>query len=454
MKTLYIRIVTIFLVVMTVSCLLGFFGANLYYQLQLKPVNDQKIMKIAQSIATDYERDKTESLPRYLTQVGKLGYEVYTSDANGNEHFYGDDFRKTALSADVISSVLAGETYHGILAFKTGLFITGFFDNDVRNTVGVKVGDTAMFIRPSQAAQFGELRIFIALIGLFSALLSIVAVFIMTRYLVKPVRALTRATEAFSAGKPVENLPLKRQDELGQLARSFEMMTTELAEAEQKRQKFVANVSHELQTPLTTMQGFTAILQQGTVSEAEKARYLTIISAETKRLSQLTNELLTLSYLDQTTALPMTAEVSIARQIRQFIKATQWRWQLANITVTLETTDSLIRGHEALLYQVWQNLIGNALNYTPQDGRIDIRMSMSATDVILAVTNTGPAIPATDLKQLFDRFYIADKQRERQHQSSGLGLAIAAEIVERHQGEIKVRSTKTQTTFTVKLPRS
>lgn len=453
MKTLYVRIVTIFLVVMTVSCLLGFFGANLYYQLKLKPLNNHKIMTIAQSIATDYERDKAESLPRYLTQVGKLGYEVYTVDAGGNERFYGDDFRKTDLAAAVVKSVLAGEVYQGILQFDTGLFITGFFDNDVRNTVGVRVGDTAMFIRPSQEAQFGELRIFIALIGLFSALLSIVAVFIMTRYIVKPVRNLTAATAAFSAGKEVRHLPLKRQDELGQLARSFAMMTTELAEAEQKRRKFVANVSHEIQTPLTTMQGFTEILQQSTVSEAEKTRYLKIIAAETKRLSLLTNELLMLSYLDETTALPMGDDISIASQIRQFIQATQWRWHQANITVTLETQDILIQGQASLLYQVWQNLIGNALNYTPQDGRIDIRMSVTTRTVRVALTNTGPVIPATELTKLFERFYIADKQRERQHQSSGLGLAIAAEIVERHHGEIKVASANDKTTFTVTLPR-
>lgn len=453
MKTLYLRIVYITLIVMVLSSLLGFLGANLYYQVKLKPVNDEKIMKVAKEIKQYYLTNDEVKIENYLEHIGELGYEVLKVNQAGDKKYFGEAFRKTAIDQKVIDDVLAGEPYHGILNFNTGWFITGFFDNDVRNTVGVEVEGYALFIRPSQEDQFGELRIFIAMIALFTGIISVIAVFIMTRFIVKPVRMLTKATKAFSKGETTITLPTKRQDEIGQLARSFEEMTTELSLAEQKRQEFVANVSHELQTPLTAIQGFARILQNQELSKAEREKYLRIITNETNRLSGLTNQLLLLSYLDQTDELLTPEEVRVSEQIQQFTASTEWRWRAKNIFIQMETVPALVLANGPLLYQVWQNIIGNAINYTPIDGEINIKMSHDNDFLFVSISNTGDKIPADDLAHIFERFYQADKMRERTEESSGLGLAISAEIVKRHRGTIQVESNDEETIFTVMLPK-
>lgn len=126
MKTLYLRIVYITLIVMVLSSLLGFLGANLYYQVKLKPVNDEKIMKVAKEIKQYYLTNDEVKIENYLEHIGELGYEVLKVNQAGDKKYFGEAFRKTAIDQKVIDDVLAGEPYHGILNFNTGWFITGF----------------------------------------------------------------------------------------------------------------------------------------------------------------------------------------------------------------------------------------------------------------------------------------------------------------------------------------
>lgn len=215
----------------------------------------------------------------------------------------------------------------------------------------------------------------------------------------------------------------------------------------------MANVSHELQTPLTAIQGFARILQNQELSKAEREKYLRIITNETNRLSGLTNQLLLLSYLDQTDELLTPEEVRVSEQIQQFTASTEWRWRAKNIFIQMETVPALVLANGPLLYQVWQNIIGNAINYTPIDGEINIKMSHDNDFIFVNISNTGDKIPADDLAHIFERFYQADKMRERTEESSGLGLAISAEIVKRHRGTIQVESNDEETIFTVMLPK-
>ncbi|MBC6149690.1 HAMP domain-containing histidine kinase [Listeria innocua] len=459
MKSLYSRIVVTMLVVILSSSLLGFFFANIYYQIKLKPFNDEKTAKIAQEVQQFYQSNGEISLKEYLENVGELGYELYLTDGKDQSDYFGGAFRKKDLPNKTVQQVLAGETYHGIEMFDTGIFITGFFDNDVRNTIGVPVKadgeQLALFIRQDPEQQFGELRIFFAMILIFTSIISTLFVLISGRYIVKPVVKLTNATKKIRRGNYDVGLEVRRKDEIGQLADSFAKMASELEKSEAARQEFVANVSHELQSPLTSMQGFARLLGSGTLTEKEQKEYLTVLSEETTRLSSLTKQLLTLASLDQESELRKKEPVQLAEQWRQLIQMTEWSWREKELTINLELADINYSGDAELLYQVWSNLLNNAIKYTPKSGNIQVRLYEETTDVFVEVWNSGVGISKEDMAKIFERFYKASQSRTREEGSSGLGLSICKKIITLHHGEITVESnTKKGTTFKVKLPKN
>ncbi|EAH4438843.1 TPA: sensor histidine kinase [Listeria innocua] len=459
MKSLYSRIVVTMLVVILSSSLLGFFFANIYYQIKLKPFNDEKTAKIAEEVQQFYQSNASISLKDYLENVGELGYELYLTDGKDQSSYFGGAFRKKDLPNKTVQQVLAGETYHGIDTFDTGIFITGFFDNDVRNTIGVPVKadgeQLALFIRQDPEQQFGELRIFFAMILVFTSIISILFVLISGRYIVKPVVKLTNATKKIRRGNYDVALEVRRKDEIGQLADSFAKMASELEKSEAARQEFVANVSHELQSPLTSMQGFARLLGSGTLTEKEQKEYLTVLSEETTRLSSLTKQLLTLASLDQESELRKKEPVQLAEQWRQLIQMTEWSWREKELTINLELADINYSGDAELLYQVWSNLLNNAIKYTPESGDIQVRLYEETTSVFVEVWNSGAGISKEDMAKIFDRFYKASQSRTREEGSSGLGLSICKKIITLHHGEISVESnTEKGTTFIVRLPKN
>lgn len=460
MKTLYKKIVGATFLVLVCSFFLAFLLSNLYYQTHLKPINDSKVTKIAEEMRDYFAKNTELDLTSYLTHITSLGYEVYQVSENGEETAYGDSFRKTSLPQESIDLVRSGEIYHGIANFPQNILITGFFDNDLRNTIGVPIktanSTEAIFIRPDPTQQFGELRIYFALLLLLTVLIGFCFIFLSSSFIVKPIKKLTESTKQLISGQFTEINPTSRQDEIGQLTNSFATMATEINKSEKARQEFVANVSHEIQSPLTTIQGYTSILKTNQHSLEENFDYLTIIESEAARLSDLTKQLLALSYLDNENQLVQKKSVDIAAQIRHYIQFTQWNWQEKNIYLSVELIPAFINGNENFLYQIWQNLINNALNYTPEYGEIQIKIEDTTENFIITIFNSGPTIPDSDIDHLFERFYQVDKNRTRQNGTSGLGLAITEKIVHLHNGTISVlnKTHPKGVLFSVQLPKA
>ena len=304
MKTLYLRIVLTTIAVMVFSSLLAFIVANVYYQYSLKPYNDQKLTRMAKDIASFYESNRGVDQQSYLQHISKLGYQIYVVDSTGHETFYGREFRNQHLEKSAVKQVLEGKMYHGIANFPSQVFVTGFFDNVLANTIGVPLKgegnkQQALFIRPDIQLQFGEMRIFFSVILLLMIVLSILFVLISTRYLVKPIVKLTEATKQVAKGKYNVELYVKRRDEIGALASHFSEMAKSLEQLEEMRQEFVSNVSHEIQSPLASIQGFSKTLRSADLSDEQRNEYLSIIEEESRRMSSLSKQLLTLASLDK-----------------------------------------------------------------------------------------------------------------------------------------------------------
>jgi signal transduction histidine kinase len=457
MRSLYLRNLMVTLATIIISSFLGFLVSNIYYHIQLKPLNDEKLITVAENLQTFIEANP-QLRDTYFDSSAAMGYEIYLADDQGNERFYGSAFRELDLTKSALQSVLNGTTYHGVAQFPNKPLISGFFDNRLSNTVGIKLelsGQAyAMFIRQDVLLQFGELRSFFAMILLFTVVFSVILFLLSTRYLVKPITRLTEATKRLTQGYYNIVLPTKRRDEIGQLAVQFMTMSREIERAERARQEFVSNVSHEIQSPLTSIQGFAKVITQKDLPAAERDHYAAIIEEESRKLSMLSKQLLLLSSLDQEPETLQKKPFNLRVQLRQVIQAMEWQLEEKELALRLVVPeDIIINGDEILLYQVWMNLLSNAAKYIPVGSSIQIKATLEHGCNVVIISDTGEGIPEAELPFLFDRFYRVDRARGRDSGSAGLGLSIVQKIVRLHDGAIKVESAQGQgTSFTVSFP--
>jgi len=456
MRTLYVRIIVITMAIVIASALLGFIATNVYYQYYLKPENDKKVTEIAKRAAAVFENNHEQSIQSYLNDMAEFGHQYYLISPDGTEESFGGSFRTEEIDHANVKKVLDGDIYHGIRDFPWKLFITGFFDNELVNTVGVPVhvdGEVyALFVRQDTGKQFGEMRIFLSVLLLLTLLISFLFVVTSTRFIVKPIKHLTAATRKIADGNYHIKLRTNRKDEFGELARDFQRMSDSLALTEEKRQEFVSNVSHEIQSPLTSIQGFSQALREENLTKDEQSHYLSIIEKESVRLSALSKQLLMLSFLDNEKNPDNHVTFNLKDQLKEVISTTEWQWRHKNLTMEIDLDDAYIKGDAKLLQQVWMNLMTNAIRYTEQGGTVEIRMKKHQRSIDVCMEDTGIGIDEKHIAQLFERFYKVDKARTRTDKSTGLGLSIVKRIVALHNGTITVNSTPGKgSTFCVTL---
>lgn len=224
------------------------------------------------------------------------------------------------------------------------------------------------------------------------------------------------------------------------LAAAINDMAKNLGSLETMRQDFISNVSHEIQSPLTSIGGFAALLQKDGLSDADRRKYASIIGSESSRLSSLSENLLKLSALDDTKIQLNKREYRLDRQLETIALALEPQWTAKNLTVEADLQKLSVCGDEDLLSQVWINLLHNAIKFTPDGGRISI--SLAAVDNAAAVTisDTGVGIGPEDQVHIFERFYKVDRARDRSLGGNGLGLSLVKKIIELHAGYIFVES--------------
>lgn len=219
------------------------------------------------------------------------------------------------------------------------------------------------------------------------------------------------------------------------LAASLNELASELNQMEQMRQEFISNVSHEIQSPLTSIAGFARALKSDDLSPERRDRYLKIIETESKRLSRMSDNLLKLTSLESNRHPFEKHSYRLDRQIRGIILSCEPLWREKRIEMEVELPECSFYADEDLMSQVWTNLLHNAIKFAPEDGTIRVVLAKKNDLLRIAVANNGPAISESALPHLFERFYKEDKSREREAGGSGLGLSIVKKIVEMHGGE-------------------
>jgi signal transduction histidine kinase len=238
------------------------------------------------------------------------------------------------------------------------------------------------------------------------------------------------------------------------IAHGINKIAKELGSMEQLRQDFISNVSHEIQSPLTSIRGFAALLKNDALTVEQKNHYLDIIEAESKRLSLLSDNLLKLSALENGNEPLSIKQYRLDRQLEKIALMLEPQWRGKNITMEADLEKLTIQGDEDLLSQVWINLLHNAVKFTPEDGVIRIILKADNNEVYCQIVDTGIGIGSEDMVHIFERFYKVDKSRNRTQGGNGLGLSLAKKIVELHGGHITLQSELGKgSTFIVYLPR-
>lgn len=232
---------------------------------------------------------------------------------------------------------------------------------------------------------------------------------------------------------------------------------TEIRALEEMRTEFVANVSHEIKTPLTSIAGFVETLKNGAIdNERVRDRFLNIIEIETERLSRLLDDLLILSNIEKShIGLDRRDAIDANEVIRDVCDMTAMSAESKNIEIVFEAVKEppVFYGNKDWFKQMILNLMDNAIKYTPEEGRVFISVYKMEEDIFVKIRDTGIGIPAEDIPRLFERFYRVDKARQREEGGTGLGLAIVKHIVMAFEGEIKVRSEEGRgTEFLVRIP--
>jgi two-component system phosphate regulon sensor histidine kinase PhoR len=218
---------------------------------------------------------------------------------------------------------------------------------------------------------------------------------------------------------------------------------TELRRLERVRRDFVANVSHEFKTPLTAIQGFAETLLNGALDDtANRNRFVEIIREHAWRLARLTDDLLKLSRIEAGRLELEMRAIQVERLVSSCVETTRLKANTKSIVIRVDLPQNTpaVRGDGAQLAEVLQNLLDNAVLYTPCGGSIDVRARSNGREVVFTVTDTGIGIPESDLERIFERFYRVDAARSREAGGTGLGLAIARHIVDAHSGRIWVES--------------
>lgn len=270
---------------------------------------------------------------------------------------------------------------------------------------------------------------------------------------VKPLTRLTNAIKELSNGNYNVRVDNVGQDEISKLNQGFNQMARQLAKQDETRQKFISDISHEFQTPLTSIQGFANILKEEDLPKEQRVKYANIILYNSKRLSSLAKNMLQLTLLDREEIELELTNYSLVEQMNRVISTQENQAMEKNIEIVFEMPkkEIFIEGDEQRLEQVWTNIISNAIKYTNEGGLITITMKKNSKDIEVSIEDTGIGMSKEVVSHIFERFYREDKARNVE--GNGLGLAIVKSIVDLHHGKIDILSqVDVGTNFIVRLP--
>lgn len=444
--SLYTRVVLTFLVSVIGGTILSFLATTWLFKDKLNENLQSTLLDFGQDIVRIYETLPLPEAEMLISEMKQLNsYHIRIYEATEQFQSYGElnGQHPFPVTTEQVKKVLDGGRIQ----------INGYDTIFLGLPIKTEIGSKAMFVEPLTSSSTIFLIKFVVTFLICSFVAGSLLMLIAAIFLVGPIKKLTEATRLIAAGDFNVKLNIKQKGEIGTLARSFEEMMHDLQQLEQMRREFVANVSHEVQSPLTSISGFAIALKQVDIPDDERSSYLDIIITETARMSKISDSLLKLSLLESQSLQMRLSTFSLDEQIRRVIVAIQPQWSARNIQFDLDLQPTKITADHEQLNQVWFNILGNAIKFSKEGARIEVKLKQNIKNVTIRITDSGIGILPEDQKRIFDRFFKADRSHSQIYEGSGMGLAIVKQIVSLHQGDISVESEYGQgTTFIVILP--
>lgn len=285
-----------------------------------------------------------------------------------------------------------------------------------------------------------------------SCILSITLLCILSYFFVSKLKKLTKATNEVAEGNFDIDIKVYGKDEFGQLTEHFNIMAKKLKNTAYIQKDFINNVSHEIKTPISSIQGFAKILKRKNLTEKEREEYLDIIIEEAKRIENISMNVLRLSKLENQDVLENENKFKIDESIRKSILLLQDKWIKKNIDFDLELDKTFYYGEEELFIQVFTNIIENAIKFSEKNGKIEVKINKNIDYIEISIKDYGIGMDEYTKDHIFDKFYQGDKSRN--DIGFGLGMSIVKRIVELYKGYIEVKSELNEgTEFIIKLSR-
>ncbi|HWO75995.1 MAG TPA: HAMP domain-containing sensor histidine kinase [Bacillus sp. (in: firmicutes)] len=300
---------------------------------------------------------------------------------------------------------------------------------------------------------FNQMKYLFILASIFSITCTGLFTYYLTKRITAPLREMNQAALRIAKGHFDQRVQIKTRDELGELGETFNFMAQELSNLEQMRKDFIANVSHDLRSPLTSIHGYVSAFLDNTIPDDRKNDYFIIMKEQTERLNKLVNDLLDMAQMESGQFQIRPVTFNLSELIRQVVARMEPEFVNKKINVDLlfeEAEDINVFADPDRIDQVMVNLIQNALQFSPYDSSIKVLLKKEEQAVI-SIRDFGPGIKQEDIQSIWDRFYKADKSRSKKV-GIGLGLSIVKHILDLHQTDIQVESEVGRgTTFTFKL---
>lgn len=326
----------------------------------------------------------------------------------------------------------------------------------MKDSAGQVIGVVLATIDASQMVKLW--RSFTGLFFMISAIVLLIAFVgssLMSMRQIQPISEMVRGTRAYAAGNfDVRIADEGRGDEIGELARSFNMMADSLAETERQRRDFIANISHELKTPMTSIAGYTDGILDGTIPQNAERRYLQIISDESHRLSRLVRRMLDISQIQSKEMHKENFDLCESMRIALLSMEQKITDRDLDVDADIPEDSVIVEGDNELITQVIYNLLENATKFAAPQSTLYLGLTCHGEKAVVTVRNTGNTIPAEEIPLLFERFHKSDKSRSVDKDGYGLGLYVVKTILTQHKEKISVTSENGVTAFSFTVQRA